>query len=214
MQNKCIILGGGGHARVLIDCLNSSGIGKIYGILDRDERSWKSMLMDIPILGGDNLLPQLVTNGVNCFAIGLGSTQDNHSRQRLFELGLCHQLKPLTIIHPKSICSPWAKIGEGAQLLPGSIVNAGVELGLNVIINSGSIVEHDCTIGDHAHIATGAKLCGTVKIGNRVHIGTGAIIRQSIFIGEDAIIGAGAVVVKDVSAHTVVVGNPAKPLER
>lgn len=206
----CVILGGGGHARVLIDCLRESGIAQPFSILDSDSSKKGKELLGVPILGGDDLLPQLVGRGVTHFVVGLGSVGDHRPRQRLFELGLAHYLEPLTVIHPSAVCSKEAKIGRGSQLLPRSIVNAGSKIGENVIINSGAIVEHDCLIGDHAHIATGAKLASAVRVGTGAHIGIGATVRQKISIGEGAIVGAGAVVVKDVEAHTTVVGVPAR----
>jgi sugar O-acyltransferase (sialic acid O-acetyltransferase NeuD family) len=166
----------------------------------------------VKILGGDNLLPEMVRLGVTHFVVGLGSVGDSRARQHLFEMGLSSDLKPLTVKHPSAICSRWAEVGAGAQLLPGSIVNAGAQLGANVIVNSGAVVEHDCRIGAHAHIATGAKLSGGVEVGAGAHIGAGATVRQAIRVGDGAIIGAGAVVVKDVPPHTVVVGVPARPL--
>ncbi|MCX6566552.1 MAG: acetyltransferase [Candidatus Aminicenantes bacterium] len=216
MKNVCVILGGGGHAGVLIDCLNLniSRSVKLFGILDQNPNLWGHEFLGIPVLGSDDMLIQLIEKGVNCFIVGLGGSGDTRPRQRLFELGLSFQLSPLTVIHPKSIVSQWANIGPGSQILPGSIINARAEIGRNVIINSGAIVEHDCNISDHVHIATGARLAGSVRVGKGAHVGAGAIIRQCINIGTGAVIGAGAVVVKDVPDHIVVVGVPAKPLKK
>lgn len=207
----CVILGGGGHARVLIDSIKASGVAIPHAVLDSDSSHWGQELLGVPILGGDDLLPELVSRGVSHFVVGLGSTGDHRPRQRLFELALSKGFKPLTVVHPTAICSPQAKVGRGAQLLPASIVNAGAEIGENTIINTGAIVEHDCFIGNHVHIATGARLASTVRVGNGAHVGVGASIRQSITIGERAIVGAGAVVVKDVEPYTVVAGVPARP---
>lgn len=212
MAAVCVILGGGGHTRVLIDCLQVSRSAQLYGVLDRDRTGWGQTLLGVPILGGDELLAEIVAKGVNCFAVGLGGIGDNRPRQRLFELGLFYRLEPLTVMHPMAICSRWAKVGAGSQLFPGSIVNAGAELGENVIVNSGAMVEHDCIIGSHSHVATGARLASTVRVGEGAHIGAGATVIQCITIGEGAIVGAGAAVVKDVPPYTVVVGVPAHPL--
>ena len=208
---RCVILGGGGHARVLIDCLQTSGVAEPYAILDSDPSKKGKELLGIPILGGDDLLPQLAGRGVTHFVVGLGSTGDNRPRQHLFERGLSHHLEPLTVIHPSAVCSKEAKIGRGSQLFPRSVVNAGSEVGENVIVNSGAIVEHDCLIGDHTHIATGAQLASAVRVGKGAHIGIGASVKQGVTIGEGAVVGAGAVVVKDVLPHVVVIGVPAHP---
>jgi sugar O-acyltransferase (sialic acid O-acetyltransferase NeuD family) len=212
MKASCVILGGGGHARVLVDSLQCLDTIQLRAILDPNRDLWGTVCLGVPILGGDDRLAELVADGVSMFAVGLGGVGDNHPRQRLFALGLAHDLEPVTVIHPSATSSRWATIGRGCQLFPGSIVNAGAELGVNVVVNSGAIVEHDCRIGDHVHVATGAHLSGTVRIGARAHIGAGAVIRQSIAVAEDAVVGAGAVVVRDVGRGEVVVGNPARPM--
>ena len=214
MEQICVILGGGGHARVLIDSLLSVSQVRVHGILDPDRALWGTSQFGVPILGGDDRLADLVSQGVDCFVVGLGGTGNNRPRQRLFEFGLTHHLRPLTVIHPAAMCSSRATIGAGCQLLPGSIINAGAELRVNVIVNSGATVEHDCRLGNHVHVASGATLASTVRVGDRAHVGGGATIRQCIVIGEDAVIGAGAVVLKDVAAGQTVAGVPARPLAR
>jgi UDP-perosamine 4-acetyltransferase len=208
----CVILGGGGHAKVLIDSLQCSGAARPFAVLDVNESRWGADLQGIPVIGNDKMLPDLISRGVDSFAVGLGSVGDNSFREMLFHLGLSYGLQPLTIIHPSVVCSKWAEIGTGSQLLPGSIVNAAAVVGQNVIINSGAIVEHDCQIADHAHIATRACLASTVSIGRGAHIGAGSVVRQLISIGEGAVIGAGSVVVKDVPPHMVMVGVPAREI--
>ncbi len=210
--SRCVILGGGGHARVLIDCIRESDLAEIEGVLDPDSSLHGQKILDVPVLGGDELLGGMAAGGVTHFVVGLGGVGDNGPRRRLFELGCSCRLNPLTVRHPSAMVSRWASIGPGCQLLPGSIVNAGATLGKNVIVNSGAVVEHDCVIGDHVHIATGGKLASTVQVGIGAHIGAGATVRQSISIGEGAIVGAGAVVVKDVGPGVVVVGVPARPI--
>ena len=212
----CVILGGGGHARVLIDCLQAQGQVRIHGVLDPDQGRWGESIQGVPIIGGDEFLSEAPIHGVGYFVVGLGVNVkgDNRPRQRLFELGLARSLKPLTVRHPSAVCSAWAEIGPGCQLMPGCIVNAGARLGADVVVNSGAVVEHDCLIGDHAFVASGAVLASTVKVGQGAHIGAGASVRQSIEIGPRAVVGAGAVVVSDVPPGRVVAGSPARPLEK
>ncbi len=209
-SRTCIILGGGGHAKVLLDSILQMGGVTVHGILDNNRALWGQEVFGVKILGGDEELADLLET-VDCFAVGIGSVGNHYPRQRLFEFGCAHQLEPLSVVHPRSIISPQAEIAQGAQIFPGSIINAGAAIGKNTIINTGAIVEHDCLIAAHVHIATGARLAGAVSVGLGAHIGIGAAIRQGITIGESAIIGAGAVVVKDVPPGQVVIGVPARP---
>ncbi len=206
----CIILGGGGHAKVLIDSLQLSGGVTLYAVLDKDHSRWGTDLLGVPLIGDDSLLPEMIDRGVNCFVVGIGSIGDCRPRRKLFNLGLSLGFRPFTVIHPTSVLSRWAKVGLGSQLLPCSIVNAGASIGIDAIINTGAIVEHDCIIGDHAHIAIGARLASNVKVGSGALIGAGAIVKQCISIGNEAIVGAGAVVIEDVPAREVVFGVPAR----
>jgi sugar O-acyltransferase (sialic acid O-acetyltransferase NeuD family) len=208
---RAVLLGGGGHAKMLIEIIRLQGGVRLAGILDADRGKWGSRVMGVPVLGGDDLLPSLVSEGTTHFAVGLGSIKDTTPRHRLFELGIAGGMRPLTLVHPSSIVSPDAVVGEGSQLLPGSIVNLGARIGRNVIVNSAAVVEHDCVIEDHVHIATGARLASTIHVGEGAHIGAGATLRQCVRIGSGAVVGAGAVVITDVLPGLVVVGVPARP---
>ena len=208
----CVIFGGGGHARVLLDALVAGRTARPLGILDPKPALQGQTLDGVPIVGGEDQLPDLIRSGATTFAVGVGSIGDSRVRERLFALGLSYKLSPLTIVAPSAIVSRQAALGPGCQILPAAVVNAGARLGANVIVNTGAIVEHDCEVGDHAHLATGARLCGNVMVGPGAHIGAGATVRQGLTIGARALVGAGAVVVREVPAGAVVAGVPARPL--
>jgi UDP-perosamine 4-acetyltransferase len=210
--SPCVILGGGGHASVVIEAMLESRAGVPRVILDRDRARWGKTVLDIPIVGGDDMLGDLVKKGITHFAVGVGGVGDNGPRRRLFEQAQAHGLAAVTVQHPAAVRSRRTKVGEGSVLLAGAMVNAGAILGRNVIVNTGAIVEHDCTVGDHVHIASGATVASSVRIGEGAHVGAGATVRQGLTVGRGAIIGAGAVVVKDVAPGTVVVGIPARLL--
>jgi UDP-perosamine 4-acetyltransferase len=212
--SPCVILGGGGHASVVIEAMVTGRAAAPRMILDSDRTRWGKTLLDVPIVGGDDLLADLARKGITHFVVGVGGVGDNGRRRRLYEQAQANGLTPVTVQHPMAVRSGWSKVGEGSVLLAGSVVNAGAVLGKNVILNTGAIIEHDCTVGDHVHVATGATVAGSVRIGEGVHIGAGATVRQGITIGRGAVIGAGAVVIKDVAPGMVVVGVPARPLSR
>lgn len=211
-RNKvlCVILGGGGHARVVIDCMKVSGVAHPYVVLDPNSLLWGKEVYGVPIRGGEDLIQELKREGVTHFIPAVGGVQDNAPRRKTFEWGIGQHLMPLILLHPSVIISPQVKIGEGSVAFAGAIINPGVVIGKNCIINTGSIIDHDCIIEDHAHIAPGAVLSGGVHVEKSVHIGTGATIRHSIHIGEGAVVGAGSVVIKDVLPNSVVKGVPAK----
>lgn len=213
-MSKVIGLGAGGHAKVMIEALRLSGGHQIVGLLDPRQELWHANVLDVPVLGDDSLLPELLQQGLSLAFIGLGGTGDNGPRRRLYEHALAQGFRAVQVIDPRAVISPSALLGDGLTVMAGAVINAEARLGVNVIVNTGSIVEHDCVIGNHVHVATGAKLGSTVRVGEGAHIGLGASVRQGIYIGEGAIVGAGAAVVKDVEPMTVVVGVPARILDR
>ncbi len=211
-RSACVVLGGGGHARIVIECMVRMGLGLPQAVLDPDPALADSRVCEVPVRGADDQLATLIEEGVGRFFVGLGGVGDNGPRARLFESGLRAGLEPETVVAPSADVSPSVKLGVGTFVGPGAVVNAGADLGRNVIVNSGAIVEHDCHIEDHVHVASGAVLASTVKVGMAAHIGAGAVVRQGVTIGARALVGAGAVVVDSVAPGTRVVGVPARPI--
>lgn len=209
MTPRCVIIGGGGHARVVIDALRVSGLGHPEAVVDAAPERRGQRVDGVEVVGGDEELSGLRERGITHFVMGLGGAGNNQPRRRLFEAALSRGFQPLTLIHPAAIISATAALADGVQVLARAVVNPGATLGTNVIVNTGAIVEHDCVIGAHVHIASGAILAGGVRVEEGAHIGAGSVTRQSCKIGREAIVGAGAAVVDDVPANVVVAGVPA-----
>jgi len=203
---KCVILGGGGHARVVIDCLRLSGVAEPEAIVDSNPKLWGSMVDEVPIRGGDDQLAQLRGEGVAHFSLGLGLGP----RDKLFAMACAAGLEPVTVVHPRAVVASRAIIGAGGQIFALAVINPGAKLGKNVLINTGAIVEHDCQIADHVQVASGACLAGGVIVEEGAFIGAGSTIRQGLRIGAAAVVGAGAMVTKDVLPGQTVMGVPAR----
>lgn len=211
---RVIGLGAGGHAKVVLEILQLDRRLVVVGLLDANDALVGHRVLGVPVLGNDTLLPILAKEGVTHFFVGVGTVGNVEPRRRLYEGALSLGLEPASAIHPRATISPSARLGTGATVMAGAVINAEARLGVNVIVNTGAIIEHDCRVGDHVHVASGARLTGGVQVEPGAFIGAGAIVRQGIKIAAGAIIGAGAVVVKDVEPWTVVAGVPARVLRR
>src|SRR5262245_3489828 len=130
LAGRCVILGGGGHASVVIDALQLLGI-PIHGILDSNPKMWGTKLLGVSILGGDDLLPSMNANGVGCFLIGVGNVGPGRNRKGLFEKAIQSRLAPQSAVHPSATCASSVKFGAGSVALAGSIINPNSEVGVN-----------------------------------------------------------------------------------
>lgn len=200
-MEEIIIIGGGGHAKVLIDCLEQENQYKIAYVVDDN--------LDLYDVLGYRIHPRhhlhSFSNLSLIIAIGNAAT-----RKKIAD---AYDARFVTTIHPSAIFSKYAKLGEGSQIFAGAIVNAGATIGKHCIINTGAIVEHDCLIHDFVHLSPSSSLAGGVTVGSSTHIGIGATVIENITIGSNVIIGAGAVVVDDIPDNCTAVGIPAKPIK-
>lgn len=193
---------------MLINALRLQSI-ELLGITDADPGKYGQLLLDVPVLGGDDEVTKYPVESIR-LVNGVGSVRVNPRRRQLFEHFKSKGYRFACVVHPSAIIATDIILSEGAQIMAGVVIQAGCRVGLNAIINTGSIVEHDCHIGDHSHIAPGATLSGGVSVGEGAHVGTGAIVIQGIKIGRNSLVAAGAVVIRDVPDDATVAGVPAK----
>lgn len=204
-----VLLGAGAHARSLLGLLAACGLRPTGCIAPAaPSGDWPE---GCRWLGDDTALDSLDPLRV-ALVNGLGSTGSTALHRKVFDAARARGFAFPPVIHPSVIRAEDVTLDEGAQVLAGAILQAGVTVGKNALLNTGCIVDHDCVIGAHAHLAPGVTLSGGVRIGGGVHVGTGAVVIQGVSIGDGAIVGAGAVVLRDVAPGVTVVGNPARPL--
>ncbi|WP_442594281.1 acetyltransferase [Neobacillus sp. D3-1R] len=208
MKLPLIILGDGGHARVLIETLVQRDFN-IIGITTPDKTNTEN-IYGIPIVGNDDMVLKYSANEIR-LVNGIGSVNTPIARASLYHSFKEKGFQFQQVIHPTSIISPSALIAEGVQVMAGAIIQTESQIGANTIINTKASIDHDCKIGMNVHVAPGVTISGGVEIGNNVHIGTGAVIIQGIKIGDNCVIGAGSVVLNNVNRGNTVIGVPAKP---
>lgn len=212
MKMPVIVLGAGGHAKVLISTLKLCSV-EILGVTDPDPTLIGKDVLGIPIIGDDNELGNYPAQKVH-LVNGLGSVSAPMARCRLFNVFKKLGFFFATVVHPSAVVAADVEIGEGVQIMAGAILQPGVRLGVNVIINTKASVDHDSTIGNHSHIAPGVTLSGCVEVGMGTHVGTGASIVQGVRIGDASLVGAGSVVLKDIPDRVKACGCPAKEVDQ
>lgn len=208
IQNDILVVGAGGHSRVIIDTLKALKLD-VVGIIDINYSGTKEFIFGIEIIGGlDQLVKFEPFKTQIVLAIG-----DNSKREKLFnELLLEGYLLP-SLIHPTAKISNEVKLGRGVFVNTGVIINAGCKIGDNVLINTGAILDHETTVGSNCHIAPGVKVAGRVIIGNNTFIGIGAVVKDNISIANNAIIGAGTVIISNVESNATYVGVAARRIK-
>lgn len=197
MDKEVVIIGAGGHGRVVSDIIKQSG-DRVLGFLDDAD------VKNLPMLGK---VKDCIKYKDKYVIIAIGN---NEIRKKIAEQ--YPMLNYYTAIHPSAIISPVAKIGKGSCVMSLAVVNSDATIGEHSIINTHATVEHDCIIGDFVHVCPNATLCGTVNVGNNTQIGAGAVVKNNINIAADCVIGVSAAVVKEIKKAGVYVGVPANEM--
>lgn len=202
-MSRLLILGAGGHGRVIADIAQDLGWNTI-AFLD-DAPLPAPPLADCPLLGPLSLRHDL-GGQFDAAVVAIGN---NALRLSLInDLTAAGWMVP-SLVHPAATVSRHATLGTGCVICAGAVVGISACLGPAVIVNTGATVDHDCVVGDGAHISPGAHIGGTTTIGARTWIGIGAAVSHSLTIGHDCVIGAGAAVIRDIPPGVRAVGVPA-----
>jgi len=202
-----IVLGAGGHAKVLIDVLRLTKRA-VIGALVPDRQLWGKEIFGIPILGGDGQLERYSAEEIE-LVNGIGSVGDLEKRFQIFEEFKIKGFHFSSVVHPSAVIAEGVFMGEGVQVMAGCVIQPDCKILENSICNTSVAVDHDCRIGSHCHLSPGVILSGAVLVGDHTHIGTKAAVIQGIRIGSNCSIAAGSVVVNDIRSNTKVKGVPA-----
>lgn len=205
MGDQLIIVGDGGHAKVIIDIIRHSTDYVIIGVTSG--KTDNKNIMNIPVIGSDEQLTDIFDNGVENVFIAIG---DNKKRSDLAIYSRKIGFNLINAISKHTYISPNVELGKGIAIMPGVVINPDSMIGDNSIINTGSTIDHDCRISCNVHIGPGCNLAGKVTIGEGAFLGIGCKCIPGITIGPWSIIGAGSVIVNDVPPFSKVYGVPGK----
>lgn len=210
MTGPVVIIGAGGHARVVADALLCQG-GEVRGFVDEDRSLHGPATYGLPLLGPDEALDDDTLAGcdlVNGLG-GIGRKQGSPLRCRVQERLEAGGRRFVGMRHPTAHISPRADLAADVHVLACDVVQPGARIGSRSVVNTRVVVEHDCRLGSFVHCAPGSVVCGDVCLGDDVHIGAGAVVRQGLTLGRGVVVAAGAAVV-DQNLAAVLMGVPAK----
>ncbi|NEW04730.1 acetyltransferase [Paenibacillus sp. SYP-B3998] len=207
-MKKLILIGGGGHGKVVLDVMTAQGVYVLAGVGD-DRFSHTFLQHGVPH-GPITDMIKLLEYDEFSLLIAIGSNRSRHAVEQ--RIGVA-KAKYATLIHPKAVIGSGVTVGEGSVIMPGAIINCGAHIGRHCIINTGSIIEHENVIGDFVHLSPTAALGGDVAIEDGAHIGMGAKVIEGRRIGSWSTLGAGAVAITDIPQLCTAVGVPAKPIK-
>ncbi len=200
-----IILGGGGHAKVVIDTLllqDRQILG--YCELGPDGKP----VLEVARLGEEEVILRFAPEKVR-LANGIGSPLRSAVYERFAAKGYLFE----QVIHPSAVVATDVHLDSGVQIMAKAVVQPGTCIGIDTIINTAASVDHDCVLGSHVHVGPGAVLCGHVRVGDGAQIGAAATIIQGKSIGAGSIVGAGALVLEDIPSKVTAVGVPARVIK-
>ena len=202
-----VLIGCGGHGKVVLDAVRQESRHRVVGFLDADPATHGTKVHDVDVLGGPNLLDRLTARKIRGVIVAIG---DNRTRANYAAESEASGLELVSAIHPRAVVAPSATIGRNVVIAAGAVVCVDATIGDGTIVNTAAVVDHECVVGRHCHIAPGTRLAGRVAVGDYAFVGLGATVIQCLTIGERATVGAGAVVRTDVPAGATVVGVPAR----
>ncbi|MHB8108411.1 MAG: acetyltransferase [Syntrophorhabdaceae bacterium] len=205
MNDGVILVGAGGHAKVVVSTIVESDI-KISEVYDDDPHKWGLIFCGKRITGP---ISNIEDSKASRAIMGIG---DNSTR-----LAIAARFKNVrwaTAIHSRAYVHPSVEVGEGTVIFAGAIIQPDTVIGKHCIINTNASIDHDCIIGDYCHIAPASCLAGGISLGEGSFLGIGSIVSIGMNIGAWSIVGAGGVVLESIPSRATAVGIPARIVKR
>ncbi|WP_320664934.1 acetyltransferase [Prochlorococcus sp. MIT 1223] len=210
-MNRLLIIGAGGHSRVILETAQAIGCYSDYAYLDDKytKEIESETINGIPIIGKISYLSSdFCKSNYNSAIVAIG---DSAMRVSILKKLLKYYQVPF-LIHPNAYVAASATLDNGTVVFAQAAVQSNAVVGEGCIINTCASIDHDVVLAEGVHICPGAHLAGNVRIGKSTWVGIGSSIIQNINIGSNVYIGAGSVVLKDINSGSRVAGVPARAI--
>jgi sugar O-acyltransferase (sialic acid O-acetyltransferase NeuD family) len=209
-HDRILILGAGGHGRVVLDILLQAARYRVIGYLDNNRAMVGRRVDGLPVYGPVDELQQFAHElDIQGVIIAIG---DNGTRRGLARQVDAAGIPLVNAVHPAATLASTVTVGRNDVICAGAVVCDRCQIGDSVILNTGCVVDYQTMIGEGTHVCPGVRIGGRVKVEPGAFIGIGATVVPKVTIGCESVTGAGAVVIADVPAMATVVGVPARPV--
>ena len=162
---RLIILGAGGHGRVVADIAEQTG--KYDEVVFLDDNS-----NDDKVIGKCNDYIKFKSQDTVMYPAFGNNRGRVDWENKIEDAGI----KLAKIIHPLAYISPRADIADGCVIMPYAIVNTSTVVKKACIINIGAIVDHDCILDEGCHLAPGAIVKGENRVPTCTKIDSGEVV--------------------------------------
>lgn len=207
-MDEIVVIGGGGHAKVVVSILRKLQRYRIVGYTDPEGRG---SLLGAPYLGADRELAALASRLQKLNAVlAIGQVGLGEKRHEIWTRLQSQVLSFPAIVSPAAIVNEGVSFGDGTVVMDGVVINCGAKIGCGAIVNTNSTIEHDVVLEDWVHVAPGATISGGVTVGRFSMVGAGSTVIEGIKIASGCMVGAGATIVRDLTKPGVYVGTPAR----
>ena len=209
LKPKVVIFGSSGHAKVIVDIIESESKFELLGFIDKFKSVGEEVL-GYKVIGDEESLPDLMLKfGFNQ---GVGGIGDNFIRSKVVRAiqELAPNFQFINCIHKSAKVSNHLTIGMGNVVMPGATINASSVISNHCILNTNSSLDHDCIMSNFSSLGPNSAVGGNCNIGEFSKIGIGASVLHGIRVDRNCIIGGGSLVNKHTAPDSVYYGVPAR----
>lgn len=162
---RLIILGAGGHGKVVADIAKQTGKYKEICFLDDNS-------LDAEVIGKCYQYLEFQSADTEMYPAFGNNTVRIQWENKLLEAGI----SLAKIILPLAYVSPLAEVASGCVIMPYAVVNTGTKIKKACIINIGAMVDHDCILEEGCHLAPGAIVKGENHLSEGMKVESGEVV--------------------------------------
>ena len=185
-KTKLLIIGAGGHGQSVAEAAELNGQFEVVGFVD-DALALDTLVLGYPVLSS---IADLTAFASVCDQV-LVAIGNNALRASLVDRLVQAGLSLATVVHPKAMVSPRAKVGAGSAVMAGVIVGTEARLGLGVIVNCGAVVDHHARVEDFGHLGVGACMAGGTVLGRSAWMQAGSSIGYGVNVAAGEVLPPG-----------------------